>query len=319
MSKSPQADNHTRRNISPLSESSSEIKESSTVAAHSSDMTNDSRSRDHDSQSTSPQAAVNRERDAETESASQIDETTAYRVKEIVQSRFIPEMRSFFSQRIQMLLYCRYRTIAISDGQKKETAQLLPGLYDWETSSQESIDPFCFERFDGIITAINDALDKRPTRSKGTITRGQIWQDRYAEQIIRTLQNVETASNESLSSSNMTWLAALRLLFEQTYNNNDPEANTEQWRYYIQSALRDNSIEWTLGSSHGLVTAMIAQKVILKESLSLSPGSLKRAAPILDCDQENKRHKRNAVRINFECEFPLRDGLPAELNHGSSS
>lgn len=180
-------------------------------------------------------------------------------------------------------------------------------------------------RFGSIVEEINGALDEGPGQLKEAITSDKLEQDRYVNNILGALQSSsDKAMDRTLSSKNMTWLAVLSSLFRQTYSKGNPEKSTEQWRYYVGSALRRNRVEWVLGSSRGTITATIAQRVLPsmeKSSLvgwamNLHPGSLKRKAVESEIARESKRHRAKETCIDFGCAFPLSGGLPDGLERG---
>ncbi|PNP40319.1 hypothetical protein THARTR1_11250 [Trichoderma harzianum] len=87
------------------------------------------------------------------------------------------------------------------------------------------------ELFGNIVAAINDALDEGPARSKdAAIISDKLEQGKYTDRIYGALQgSSDAAMGKAVSLKKMTWLAALRSLFEQTYGRIKHDQLIEQW------------------------------------------------------------------------------------------
>lgn len=144
-------------------------------------------------------------------------------------------------------------------------------------------------------------MDETLVQKGETIIRDELNQDKYADRIIRSLEHGYYFSSErSLQSWGMKWLAVLRPVFKMTASTEVPGAHEEQWRNYIGSALKENQVDWILGSSHSFLTAMIAQRIVSNEE------SQERiiAMSSLAHTREITRFKDRGERISFGCNFP---------------
>ncbi|QYS99810.1 hypothetical protein H0G86_006926 [Trichoderma simmonsii] len=230
-------------------------------------------------------------------------------VEEVMRSIFVPEMRKFFTEKIQKLFRKHARTTVLSASQQKELYNGYLRLQEWETSSQISSGLFSLKKFDDLIEAINNAMDKTLVQKEETIIRDELNQDKYADKIIKALVY---GFDRSLVSWDMKWLDVLRPVFKMTASTDVSGAHKEQWRNYIGSALKENQIDWVLGIHSSFLTAKIAQRIISNEE------SQQRiiAMSSLTHTREITRFKDKGEGINFGCKFPLKNGLPDGLVQG---
>ncbi|KAM6476987.1 hypothetical protein HDV62DRAFT_402221 [Trichoderma sp. SZMC 28011] len=232
-------------------------------------------------------------------------------VEEVMRSIFVPEMRKFFTEKIQKLFRKHARTTVLSASQQKKLDNGYLRLQEWETSSQISSGLFSLKKFDELIEAINNAMDKTLVQKEETIIRDELNQDKYADRIIKAL-NHRYGFDRSLIIWGMKWLDVLRPVFEMTASTDISGAQKEQWRNYIGSALKENQIDWVLGIHSSFLTAKIAQRIISNEE------SQQRiiAMSSLTHTHEITRVKDRGEGINFGCKFPLKNGLPDGLVQG---
>ncbi|KAK4077718.1 uncharacterized protein Triagg1_3412 [Trichoderma aggressivum f. europaeum] len=164
-------------------------------------------------------------------------------------------------------------------------------------------------KFDDLIEAINDAMDKALVQKRETIIRDELNQDKYADRIIRALgYNYD----RSLVSHDMKWLNVLCPVFRMTASTEVSEAHKEQWRKYIGSALKENQIDWVLGVSKSYLTAMITHRIVSNEESQeriIAMSSLAHTHKITSPEDRG-------YHIDFGCNFPLENGLPAGLVEG---
>ncbi|KAL6821665.1 hypothetical protein J3E69DRAFT_382176 [Trichoderma sp. SZMC 28015] len=232
-------------------------------------------------------------------------------VEEVFRSIFVPEMRKFFTQKIHKLFRKHARTTVLSASQQKKLADGYLRLQEWETSSQISSGLFSLKKFDDLIEAINNAMDKTPVQKEEAIIRDELNQDKYVDRIIKVLEH-GYGFDRSLVSWDMKWLHVLCPVFEMTASTDISGAHREQWRNHIESALKENQIDWVLGIHSSFLTAKIAQRIISNEE------SQQRiiAMSSLTHTREVTRFKDKGEGINFGCKFPLKNGLPDGLVQG---
>ncbi|KAL6695721.1 hypothetical protein J3F84DRAFT_408744 [Trichoderma pleuroticola] len=230
-------------------------------------------------------------------------------VEEVLRSIFVPEMRKFFTKKIQKLFRKHARTTVLSTSQQKKLDSGYLRLQEWETSSQISSGLFSLKKFDDLIEAINNAMDKTLPQKGETIIRDELNQNEYADKIIKALG---TGYDRSLISWDMKWLEVLRPVFKMTASTEVSEAHKEQWRNYIGSALKENQIDWVLGVSKSYLTAMITQEIVSNEESQeriIAMSSLAHTHKITSS-------KDRGYHIDFGCNFPLKNGLPAGVVEG---
>ncbi|PNP57519.1 hypothetical protein THARTR1_02517 [Trichoderma harzianum] len=230
-------------------------------------------------------------------------------VEEVLRSIFVPEMRKFFTKKIQKLFRKHARTTVLSTSQQKKLDSGYMRLQEWETSSQISSGLFSLKKFDDLIEAINNAIDKTLPQKGETIIRDELNQNEYADKIIKALG---TGYDRSLISWDMKWLEVLRPVFKMTASTEVSEAHKEQWRNYIGSALKENQIDWALGVSKSYLTAMITQRIVSNEESQeriIAMSSLAHTHKITS-------FKARGYHIDFGCNFPLKNGLPAGVVEG---
>ncbi|KAL7957270.1 hypothetical protein V8C34DRAFT_325380 [Trichoderma compactum] len=175
------------------------------------------------------------------------------------------------------------RTTVLSASQQKKLDDGYLRLKEWETSSQISSGLLSLKKFNDLIEAINDAMDKTLVQKGEIIIRDELNQDKYADKIIKALAY---GYGRSIISWDTKWLKVLCPVFKMTARTEVSEAHKEQWRNYIGSALKENQIDWVLGVSNSFLTAKIAQRI------------------------------DRGDHINFGCKFPLKNGLPAGVVEG---
>ncbi|KKP05317.1 hypothetical protein THAR02_02583 [Trichoderma harzianum] len=232
-------------------------------------------------------------------------------VEEVFRSIFGPEMRKFFNQKIQKFFRKHARTTVLSASQQKELDNGYLRLQEWETSSQISSGLFSLKKFNGLIEAINNAMDKALVQKEETIIRDELSQDQYADKIIKALKH-GYGFDRSLVSWDMKWLHVLCPVFEMTASTDVSGAHEEQWRTYIGSALKENQIDWVLGISSSFLTAKIAQRIVSNEESQERIIAMSSLAQT----REITRFKDRGESINFGCKFPLKNGLPDGLVQG---
>lgn len=175
------------------------------------------------------------------------------------------------------------------------------------------------------MATINKALDKPAAPGQGAIATERLSYNTFAERVAQSLAAsvsagpAGNATDKTLCSKDMTWLAALSSLFREACAINSAEKAADRWRLYIADALREHRVSWVLGYARGTVTATVACELLpdREELLRDSFGPLKRRGWGLPPDDERAAKRRRApAYISFGCKFPLREGLPPILSRG---
>lgn len=156
-------------------------------------------------------------------------------------------------------------------------------------------------------------MDKTLVQKRETIIRDELNQEKYADKIIKALgYGYWYGYDRSLVSHDMKWLEVLCPVFQMTASTEASETHKEQWRNYIGSALKENQIEWVLGVSKSYLTAMITQRIVSNEESQeriIAMSSLAHTHKITSFDDRG-------YRIDFGCNPPLKNGLPAGVVEG---
>ncbi|KAH0527215.1 hypothetical protein TsFJ059_002239 [Trichoderma semiorbis] len=232
-------------------------------------------------------------------------------VEEVMRSIFVPETRKFFTEKIQKLFRKHARTTVLSASQQKKLDNGYLRLQEWETSSQISSGLFSLKKFDDLVEAINNAMDKTLVQEEEAIIRDELNQDKYADKIIKALEH-GYGFDRSLVSWDMKWLHVLCPVFEMTASTDISGAHREQWRNHIGSALKENQIDWVLGIHSSFLTAKIAQRIVSNEEIQERIIAMSSLAHT----REITRSKNRGEGISFGCKFPLKNGLPDGLVQG---
>lgn len=175
------------------------------------------------------------------------------------------------------------------------------------------------------MATINKALGKPAGQGQVAITTELLSYNKFAEKVAKSLVAsasaglATSATDKTLCSKDMTWLATLSSLFREASAVNSAENAAHHWRLYIADALREHRVCWALGDARGTVTATVAYELIpdrepiLPSAFDLMKRKGGRSAPE---DERAAKRRRASAHIDFGCKFPLREGLPPALKEG---